>query len=111
MVNVGQKILYGDLEFCCNIFVPDIGKLAESFSMDHYKCAEPVAIRENLAKAINNYRANNASAIVEIVVDIDDVFPIKPRAVKFVSEVGNAAAAGASPFLMKAFKRMLREKV
>jgi len=112
MVDIGQKILYNDnLKFCCDIFVPDLSKIADSFSIDYYKCTDPASIRKNFVSAKNKYVTNSKSAIVEVVTDNNDIFPIKPRAVKYIQEIGNTEEAGKSSYLMKSFKRMLREKV
>jgi acetolactate synthase I/II/III large subunit len=111
MVELSQKLFYNDLDFCTKIFMPDLSKLADSFSIDYYKADDVASLRRNLSCAINNYSADNKSSIVEVILNSDDIFPIKPRTVKYIQDMGNVEESGKSPYLMKAFKRMLREKV
>ncbi|MBN1131113.1 MAG: thiamine pyrophosphate-binding protein [Chitinispirillaceae bacterium] len=110
MVDFSQKILYNDLDFCTTLQMPDVSQLAASFGIDYFKASDIPSLRNGFLSAIKNY-GKNKSALIEVIVDPDDNIPLKPRAVKFIQDFGNANIAAKSPYLMKAFKRMLREKV
>jgi acetolactate synthase I/II/III large subunit len=110
MVDFGQKLLYNDLEYCTDLFVPELSKFAESFSIDYYKANDVPSLHKGFSNAIINY-SSGKSTLIEINFNTDDPLPIKPRSIKNIQEVGNVQEAGKSPYLMKAFKRMLREKV
>ena len=81
------------------------------YKRQYFKCIDPVSLSKNFASAINKYITTKTSALIEVVIDSDDIFPIKPRAVKYIQEIGNTEDAGKSSYLMKSFKRMLRERV
>lgn len=110
-VDWAQKLLYNDLEYCTSIKIPNLQKFADSFSMDFYKVTYANSLKSIISKAISNYISNQKSAILEIIIDSEEMLPLKPHSVKFIKDICNIEEYNPSPYLMKAFKRMLREKV
>jgi acetolactate synthase-1/2/3 large subunit len=111
MVEWSQRILYNDLSYCTDIYVPDLSKMAESFSIEFYKITDIASLHLNLVTAFKNYKENKTSCLIEINFDTEDMLPIKPRVVKFIQDMGNTDESAKSPYLMRAFKSILREKV
>ena len=111
MVEWSQRILYNNLNYCTDIFVPDLSKMAEAFGIDYYKISNMASLHQNLVTAIGNYREKSNSCIIEVIFDTEDMLPVKPRVVKFIQDMGNTEESAKSPYLMKAFKSILREKV
>jgi len=110
-VEWAQRLLYDDLGFCTELFVPDLSKFAEAFSIDYYKIFDIATLQSSLAAAFNKYSSQSKSALIEIVFDHDEQLPLKPMMVKFIQEICNLQNFKTTPYFMKSFKRMLREKV
>jgi acetolactate synthase-1/2/3 large subunit len=111
MIEWSQKILYNNLGFCTDLYVPDLHKMAEAFSIDYYKVEDAESLRANFWSALKKYDEEKKSCLIELKFDSEITLPVKPRIVKFIKDMGNSEESSKSPFLMKAFKRMLREKV
>ncbi len=111
MVEWSQKILYNDLQYCTEIYVPDLEKLADSFSIGYYKITDLDSLHTSITSSFKKYEEEKKSCIIEIAFETEDMLPFKPRIVKFIQDMGNTEESAKSPFLMKSFKRMLREKV
>jgi acetolactate synthase-1/2/3 large subunit len=110
-VDWAQKLLYADLDYCTSIHVPDLEKFAGSFPLDYYKVSDIPSLRKGFSGAITNYTSSKKSALIEVVIDSDEMLPLKPRSVKFIQDICDVQDFKASPYLMKSLKRMLREKV
>jgi acetolactate synthase I/II/III large subunit len=110
-VDWAQKLLYADLDYCTAIHVPDLEKFAGSFPLDYYKVSDIPSLRKGFSGAITNYNSSKKSALIEVVIDADEMLPLKPRSVKFIQDICDVKDFKASPYLMKSLKRMLREKV
>lgn len=111
MVETAHKLLYQDLDFSTDIYVPELSKLAESFSINYFKVLDISSLKSNFLKALEFYKESNESSLIEIISNTDDVLPLKPRLVKMIEDIATTEDAGKSAYLMKGFKRMLREKV
>ncbi len=110
-VDWAQKLIYNDLDYCVDLFLPDLGKFSEAFGVGHYRADNINSVREGFSKAVERYQVASQSSLLEIIIDPDELLPLKPRSVKFIQDICNLNNFNASPYLMKAFKRMLREKV
>jgi acetolactate synthase I/II/III large subunit len=110
-VEWAQRLLYDDLGFCTELFVPDLSKFAEAFSIDYYKISDIQTLQSSISAAFSNYSARSASALIEIVFDQEEQLPLKPMMVKFIQEICNLQNFKTTPNFMKSFKRRLREKV
>jgi thiamine pyrophosphate-dependent acetolactate synthase large subunit-like protein len=110
-VEWAQRLLYDDLGFCTELFVPDLFKFAEAFSIDYFKIYDIPTLRSSLTAAFNNYSSQSKSALIELAFDQEEQLPLKPMMVKFIQEICNLQNFKTTPYFMKSFKRMLREKV
>lgn len=110
VVDYTQKLLYNDLDFCTHFTVPDLSKFAASFDIDFYRVSDLASLKESLSNAFKNNMLGK-SILIEVRFDTDELLPTKPRAVKFFQDFGTTESLAANPYLMKSFKRMLREKV
>jgi acetolactate synthase I/II/III large subunit len=110
-VEWAQRLLYNDLNYCTDLLVPDLEKFAGSFPVDFYRAKDIPSLRGSLERAFTLYRSSQRRALVEVVIDADAMLPLKPRSVKFIQDICDLKDFKTSPHLMKAFKRMLREKV
>jgi acetolactate synthase I/II/III large subunit len=110
-VEWAQKLLYDNLDFCTSLYLPDLAKIAESFSINYYSASDVSSLRKGIIAAIDNYSSLNKSAIIKIDIDPDEPLPLKPHTVKFIKDICNANDFNPTPYFMKSFKRMLREKV
>ncbi|MBN2036729.1 MAG: thiamine pyrophosphate-binding protein [Chitinispirillaceae bacterium] len=110
-VDWAQKLLYNDLYYCTSIKIPDLQKFADSFSIDYYKVTDANSLKNGISNAISNYLSSKKSAICEIIIDPEEMLPLKPHSAKFIKDICNIEEYNTTPYLMKAFKSMLREKV
>jgi acetolactate synthase I/II/III large subunit len=110
-VEWAQRVLYNDLTFCTELFVPDLHKFAEAFSIDYYKIDDTISLHKNFSLALQNYRDKNQSALIEVAYDTEEQLPMKPRMVKFIQDMCNLGDFKTTPYFMKSLKSMLREKV
>lgn len=111
MVETAHKLLYQELDFSTDIYVPELSKLSESFSINYFKVTDISSLKTNFLKALEFYKEKSESSLIEIISNTDDVLPLKPRLVKMIQDIATTEDAGKSAYLMKGFKRMLREKV
>lgn len=110
MVNINQRLAYNDLEFCVKFKNPDFSLLAKAYNCDYFE----VNNSGDLEKSINNARkanSNNISALIIIKYDYDQHLPLKDRMVKTMQDMGQTKDIKSNPHLMRAFKKILKEKV
>ena len=110
-VEWAQRVLYNDISFCTELYVPDLMKLAEAFKVDFFRVDDDSTLNKHFSQAIQNYRGKNQSAIIEVLYDTEESLPMKPRVVKFIQDICNLSDFKPTPYLMKSLKNLLREKV
>ena len=110
-VEWAYKMMYKDNESFTDIFVPNLAKFAEAFDINYCKIDDIESLEKFFPQIINSYKSENKCAVVQVNFDKDESLPVKPQLVKFIQECSSKEEFNPPPYFMKAFKRMLREKV
>jgi acetolactate synthase-1/2/3 large subunit len=110
LVDQSQKLMFNELDFCTKFFTPDFSKLADAFALEYMRIKDLPSLHECLETVFKNNKTNRRF-LIEIEYDTDEFLPIKPRIAKFIQDFGSPDSLQSNPYLMKAFKSMLREKV
>jgi acetolactate synthase-1/2/3 large subunit len=111
VVEWAQKLIYGNLGFCTSIFMPDLEKLSDSFGIQYFKVIDIPTLHSGFAEALDIYKREKRSSIIEIAYDKDELLPLKPRTVKFIQDIKNLEDFKTTPALMSALKKVFQEKV
>jgi acetolactate synthase-1/2/3 large subunit len=109
MVDFAQKILYGDIEYCTDIFLPDFSKLAEAFSISCYEINK----REEIGAIIKQTALDSQKGLSSLIIvhyDKNEPLPVKPHVVKMMEDLSDVAQYKPTGFFMKNLKNTLQEK-
>ncbi len=111
MIEINQCLSYGgNLGYCTEVQTPDFAKLAEAYGVSH----RHVETLEQLSDALSAAAVENQhghSAIITIAYEHREHLPVKPQAVSMLKDYGQTKDLKSNPSLMRAFKKVLREKV
>jgi acetolactate synthase-1/2/3 large subunit len=111
VVEWAQKLIYGNLEYCTSIFMPDLKKFSEAFGVNYFKATDIISIHSSFKSAIASYESDKISSIIQIDYDKDEMLPLKPRTVKFIQDIKNLEDFKPTSALMKALNKVIQEKV
>jgi acetolactate synthase-1/2/3 large subunit len=111
VVEWAQKLIYGNLEYCTSLYMPDLKKFSEAFGVNYFKAADVTSIQPSFEGAIAFYKNERSSSIIEINYDKDEMLPLKPRTVKFIQDIKNLEDFKPTSALMKALNKVFQEKV
>lgn len=106
-----QKLIYGNLEYCTSLFMPDLKKFSEAFGVNYFRVVDVVSMQSSFKDAIISYKSQKSSSIIEIDYDKDEMLPLKPRTVKFIQDIKNLEGFKPTSALMKALSKVFQEKV
>jgi acetolactate synthase-1/2/3 large subunit len=111
LININQCLMYGgELGFCTGIQNPDYRYLSKAFSVNYYE----INSIGDIESSINNAKQcneNNESALIIVNYQNEEHLPVKPRMVSMMKDMGQTKNIQANPYLMRAFKKVLQEKV
>lgn len=110
-ININQCLAYGgDLQYCAELINPDYPKLAEAYGVDSFH----VSTLDDLTSALTNARKANAEcrcALITIEYEYPEHLPAKSRSIALIKDYGQTKDIKSNPYLMRAFKKVLRERV
>ncbi len=111
MIEINQRIAYnGDLEFCTKIKNPEYESLAKAYHSEYFSVNTMEDLKESIKKA-KKLNSESKTVIIIINYQYEEHLPLKARVIKTLEDMGQTHNLKSNPYLMRAFKKVLQEKV
>jgi acetolactate synthase I/II/III large subunit len=104
MVHMAQGMSYGERYNATTMQNPDFSQWARSFGLREYRIEKP----EETVQVLKEAFSGDGPSLVDLVIDGDEILPIKPRAILLAQKTGLKIAD--SRVAAKAFRKVLDER-
>ncbi|GAG17373.1 unnamed protein product, partial [marine sediment metagenome] len=111
VVEINQCLAYnGELGFCTQLQNPDYFHLAKAYGVHYFEINTFKDLKIIIAQ-VKELNLKNESSIIIINYSHSEHLPIKPRAIEFLKDYGQTKDIKSNPYLMRALKKVIQEKV